>query len=58
MYTSIDKALVALAGAVVYLLTALFGVNVSWLSPEMIQNGVTFLTPLLVWLVPNKPAAT
>jgi len=57
MLTSIDKALIALAGAIVYLLSALFGVSLSWLTPEMIQNAVTFLTPLLVWLVPNKQTA-
>lgn len=57
MFTSIDKALVALAGAIVYLASALFGASWAWLTPELIQNAVTFVTPLLVWLVPNKTAA-
>lgn len=57
MFTSIDKALVALLGAIVYLASALFGVELSWLTADMIQNAVTFATPLLVWLVPNKPKA-
>lgn len=56
MFTAIDKALVALVGAVVYLASALFGVEIGWLTPDMIQNAVTFVTPLLVWLVPNKTA--
>jgi hypothetical protein len=57
MFTSIDKALVALAGAIVYLASALFGVSWAWLTPDLIQNAVTFVTPLLVWLVPNKQVA-
>lgn len=57
MFTSIDKALVALAGAAVYLASALFGVSWAWLTPDLIQNAVTFITPLLVWLVPNKQTA-
>lgn len=54
MFTSIDKALVALIGAIVYLISAFFGIELSWLTTDMIQNAVTFLTPLLVWLIPNK----
>ena len=58
MFTSIDKALVALIGAIVYLLSAFFGIKISWITPDLIQNVVTFVTPLLVWLVPNKKALT
>ena len=57
MFTSIDKALVALIGAVVYLASSLFGISFSWLTPELIQDGVTFITPVLVWLIPNKRPA-
>lgn len=57
MFTSIDKALVALIGAVVYLASSLFGISFSWLTPELIQDGVTFITPILVWLIPNKRPA-
>jgi hypothetical protein len=57
MFTSIDKALVALLGAIVYLLSALFGVEIGWLTQDLIQNAVTFVTPLLVWAVPNKQTA-
>lgn len=57
MFTTIDKALVALIGAVVYLASALFGIELAWLTSEMIQNAVTILTPLLVWIVPNKTAS-
>ena len=57
MFTSIDKALVALFGAIIYLISAFFGIEFSWLTPDMIQNAVTVVTPLLVWLIPNKPRA-
>jgi uncharacterized membrane protein len=56
MFSTVDKALVALIGAIVYLASALFGIEFTWLTTDMIQNAVTFLTPLLVWLVPNKTA--
>ena len=54
MFTAVDKALVALIGALVYLASTFFGIEASWLTTDMIQNAVTFLTPVLVYLVPNK----
>lgn len=54
MFTSIDKALVALISAVLYLLAEFFNITFAWVTPELVQDGVTFLTPLLVFLVPNK----
>ena len=56
MFTQMDKALAALLGALVYLLGQ-FGVSFLWLTPELIQNVAVFMTPLLVYMVPNKPAA-
>lgn len=56
MFTSFDKALVALLGAVVYFL-GLAGISLPWLTPEVIQNIAVGLTPFLVWLVPNKAKA-
>lgn len=53
MFTSFDKALAALFGAVVYFL-GVFGVEVAWLTPEVIQNIAVGFTPFLVWLIPNK----
>lgn len=53
MFTSFDKALVALLGAAVYFL-GLFGVEFIWLTPEVIQNIAVGITPFLVWLIPNK----
>lgn len=56
MFTSIDKALVAAIGAAVYFL-AQFGITIPWLTPEIIENIAVGLTPILVWLIPNKTKA-
>jgi hypothetical protein len=53
MFTSFDKAIAALLGAAVYF-AGLFGLHLPWLTPEVIQNIAVGLTPLLVWMVPNK----
>lgn len=53
MFTSFDKALAALIGAIVYFLGVL-GVEIAWLTPEVIQNIAVGATPLLVWAIPNK----
>jgi hypothetical protein len=54
MFTSIDKALVALVMAVLYLLNYFFGIN---FGPD-VQNVMTVviaaLTPILVHQVPNR----
>lgn len=57
MFTSMDKALVALIGALVYLASNFFGADFAWLTPDAIQNAVTIATPILVWLIPNKASA-
>lgn len=62
MFTSIDKALAALLGLVIYVLTQFFGLT-TLLGIELadaaavdalIQQTVMFLTPILVWAIPNK----
>jgi hypothetical protein len=55
MFTSFDKALTAFFGAAVYF-AGMFGIEIAWLTPEVIQNIAVGVTPLLVWLVPNKTA--
>ena len=55
MFTSFDKALAALLGAAVYF-AGMFGLELAWLTPEVIQNIAVGVTPLVVWLVPNKVA--
>jgi len=54
MFTSIDKALVAAFGAVAYLANTLFGIDFG-VSPEMLSGIIAAVTPILVYLVPNKP---
>jgi len=56
MSSTYNKAIVAFLGGVVTLVAA-FGIDVSWASPELISGVGSFLTAVLVWLVPNKPAA-
>ncbi|MBO6759217.1 MAG: hypothetical protein JJ902_23040 [Roseibium sp.] len=53
MITSIDKALTAIVMAVLYLLSTFAGIDLG-LSEEFVSGIIAGLTPLLVWLVPNK----
>ena len=53
MFTSIDKALVALAGAMVFLSNHLFYFDLG-LGEDALVILVGALTPLLTWLLPNK----
>lgn len=53
MFTSLDKAIVALVMALVYIFNNLFGVNIG-LDPAVVNNIVVALTPILVWLIPNR----
>lgn len=55
MFTSIDKALTALVMALLFLLNSFFGISIG-LDPDLINGIITALTPVLVWLVPNKKA--
>jgi hypothetical protein len=55
MYTSLDKALVALVMAVLAILNQAFGiVTPSFLSEGNVTAIIAALTPLLVYLIPNK----
>lgn len=57
MFTSFDKALVALVMALVYIANNFLGFDFI-LSEETVNTIVSLITPVLVWLVPNKkPAA-
>lgn len=55
MFSSLDKALVALFMAVMYLLSNYFGINFGFTEVQ-VAGFVTFLTPILVYFIPNKPA--
>ena len=56
MFTAFDKALAALIGALVYF-AGMFGLEFAWLTPEVIQNIAVGITPILVYLIPNKEKA-
>lgn len=57
MFTSIDKAIVALIGSIGFITNYFFGID--WYG-EAVANAVAVvvpvLTPLLTYLIPNKPA--
>lgn len=53
MFSSVDKAIVALIMAVIFLLNHYFAANIG-ISPEQVQVWVAVLTPILVYLIPNK----
>ena len=55
MFTSIDKALVALIMSVIFLLNFFFGFNLGFVTQETVATVVSLLTPILVWATPNKP---
>lgn len=54
MFTSVDKAIAALILAILSLLN-IFGVtDVSPETATNINTGLAVLSPVLVWLIPNK----
>jgi hypothetical protein len=56
MFTSIDKALVALIMGLLFIVQTYTGVSLSWISQETVATIVGLLTPVLVWAIPNKKA--
>jgi membrane-associated HD superfamily phosphohydrolase len=54
MFTSIDKALVALVMGVLFIIQTFTGFNLSWLTEAQITTVIGLLTPVLVWAIPNK----
>ena len=55
MITSIDKALTALIMGALSLLNLLFGIDAFGAHlADVVQWIVFVLTPILVWLVPNR----
>ena len=53
MFTSYDKAIAALIGPLLYLLSKAFGINLE-LSEEMQVAIAGAISGLLTWLIPNK----
>jgi hypothetical protein len=56
MFTSIDKALVALIMGLLFIVQTYTGFNLSWISAETVTTIIGLLTPVLVWAIPNKKA--
>jgi hypothetical protein len=57
MFTTIDKALVAMVMGALFIINTFFGVNVSWISQETVATIIGLITPVLVWAIPNKVKA-
>jgi len=53
MFTSIDKALVAIIMGVAYIANSAFGVDFG-LEQSTVSMVIGGLTPILVWLIPNR----
>ena len=56
MFTSFDKAIAALVGALLTI-AATFGLPTDWATPEIIGVIGSVLTSLLTFVVPNKKPA-
>ena len=54
MFTTIDKALVAMIMGVLFILQTYVGLNTSWISQETVATIIGLITPVLVWAIPNK----
>lgn len=55
MFTSIDKALVAVIMGLLSVLNLMFGfVPPEWASADNVAMVIAGITPVLVWLIPNK----
>lgn len=55
MFTSIDKAIVAFLGAILFFITEFTELEASFVSEELLQSAGAVLTAILVYLVPDKP---
>lgn len=54
MFTSIDKAIIAVLGAIVFFVSEYTDLEPGFVSEELIQSVSAVLTAALVYLVPNK----
>lgn len=54
MFTSIDKALVALIMGLLFIVQTYTGLSVAWLTPDTVATIIGLITPVLVWAMPNK----
>lgn len=54
MFTSVDKAIVAVIGAIVFFVSEYTDLEPDFITQELIQSVSAVLTAVLVYLVPNK----
>lgn len=54
MFTSMDKALVAMIMGILFIVQTYTGFSTSWISAETVATIVGLITPVLVWAIPNK----
>ena len=54
MFTSIDKALVAAIMGILFIVQTYTGFNMAWVTPDTIATIIGLVTPVLVWVIPNK----
>lgn len=55
MFTSIDKALVGVVMAAIYIAHWAFGLNVG-VDEATVAKIVSVVTPILIYIIPNKTA--
>lgn len=55
MFTSMDKAIVALIMGALFIANSVFGINLG-LTEAQVTSVIGILTPILVYLIPNKTA--
>ncbi len=55
MFTSMDKALVALVMGLLFILQNQFGITLGFTEAQ-VTSVIGILTPILVYLIPNKTA--
>lgn len=58
MFTSIDKAIVALLGAIVFLIAEYTDLEQDFIAQEVLQSIAALVTAALVYIVPNKVKKT
>jgi hypothetical protein len=56
MVTTMDKALIALFGAGLYFAGEFWGFSMEPDRVDQVQNAIMAVTPILVWLIPNRRA--
>lgn len=54
MFTTIDKAIAAVLGGALSFLALKFGVQVEWMTPDLINSISIAVAGVLTYVVPNR----